>query len=105
MLQEGINFSGNANNPASFTLVCGGKYAVGVNGANFGTVELQVLGPDGNYLSIKANEYTGSADADVVIGSFAAAGMKVLDLPPGTYKFVISSATTVAAFVARCPQA
>jgi uncharacterized surface anchored protein len=101
---EGISFIGNANNPASFTLTLGGRYAVTVE-ATFGggTVELQCQGPGGTFVSLKAPFNNAGTEADLVIGSFAAAGQKVLDLAPGTYKFVITTATVVSASIARAP--
>lgn len=79
--------------PDAFTLM-GGKYAVAVVATwnTSGTVGLQVLGPDGStYLSV-------SAATD-----FSADGFATVDLPHGTYKFVIDTATGVSAGVARTP--
>ncbi len=104
MLQEGMSFSGNTNNPASFTLTLGGRYLATVVGTGFGTVELQVLGADGTtWESLKDHRYNGTAFAEVVIGSFANNGAFVLDLSPGTYRWNITTATAVSASIARCP--
>ena len=59
-----------------FTLT-GGRYCVMVVGATFGTVTLQLLGPDGS--------------TQLTMGSaFAANGVQILDLPPGKYQFALA---------------
>lgn len=106
MMQEGISFVGNAQNPASFPLTLGGKYAVTVE-ATFGggSIELQVQGPGGTFMSLYAPFNNAGTEADLVIGKFTVAGQKVFTLAPGTYKFVITTATAVSASIARCPVA
>lgn len=108
MLQDRVAFS-NVSASQVFTLI-GGKYLVSVTGSNFGTVKVQRLAPDGTtYLDIKQAfdkpDGTGGTEEDLVIGTFAAAGCKVLDLAPGQYQLTISSATAVYAEIARVPQA
>lgn len=85
-------FSNIAATTAAFKLR-GGKYAVSVV-ATFGggSVKLQRLLPDNSTL--------------VSIGSstdFTTAGTAVVDLGPGTYEFVIATATAVYAEIIRVP--
>lgn len=79
--------------PPSFTLL-GGKYGVGAI-ATFGggSVKLQRLGPDGT------TYYSVASTTD-----FAAAGYAAIDLPPGTYRFLIATATAVYAEVTAIPR-
>jgi hypothetical protein len=72
----------------------GGKYAVSCTAGTWGSgsVTLEYLGPDGaTYLAVS----TGA--------TFAANGYTVVDLPPGDYKWVVASATTIAAQAVRIP--
>ena len=69
-------FSNINATPAAFRLF-GGKYAVSVIASTFGTVTLEVLGPDGTtYLT--------------ALTAFSANGFAVVDLPPGLFKLVIA---------------
>lgn len=89
--QEAVTFSNIAATTAAFELR-GGRYDLLVIGATFGTVDLQMQGPD------------GTTFISVLPAAFAATGIKQqLDLPPGQYKVVIAGATGVYAVVARVP--
>ena len=102
---DGIRAVSNSTNSGNFNLPYGGRYAVAVS-ATFsgGTVELQYLGPDGTtFLSIKNHFNNTTTAVELPIGSFASAGVFVLDLPAGTYKFVITTATAVYASIMRVP--
>lgn len=69
-------FSSTGSTPPAFPLTAG-RYAVQVTGSTFGTVTLELLGPDGvTYLPV------GNA--------FAANGVQFLDLPTGTYQLVLA---------------
>ena len=77
---------------AAFQLA-GGKYAAAVV-ATFGggSVKLQALGPDGStYLSVSSGT------------DFSAAGFQTVDLPPGSYRWTIATASAVYARLARIP--
>ena len=70
------SFSNIGATTAPFTLA-GGRYGVAVIGLTFGTVTLEVLGPDGTtYLT--------------ALTAFSANGIQVADLSSGTYKVVIA---------------
>lgn len=104
LTQEAVQFSGNANNPASFTLSLGGSHLLSVKATGYGSVELQVLGPDGTtWLPIQNMQYNGSIDTFVTVASFTADGARVQFLPPGTYRWNITTATSVSASVVRIP--
>lgn len=95
----------NSTNAGAFNLPLGGRYAISVS-ATFGggSVALQQLGPDGTtYLDIKDHFNNAGTAVELTIGSFASAGVFVLDLPAGTYKFTITTATAVYASIARIP--
>lgn len=80
-----ISFSNIASTTAAFQLA-GGWYGVAVIGTGFGTVTLQILGPDGTtYLTATT--------------AFSANGYTLLQLPPGSYKFAITTTTAVYASV------
>lgn len=102
---EGKSFSNISATTAAFPLTLGGKYSVSVV-ATFGggSVKLQQLGPDGStFLDQQAAFNNAGTEADLVISTFAANGTKVLDLPPGQYKFTIATATAVYASITRVP--
>jgi hypothetical protein len=106
---EAVQFS-NVAATQQFVLVEGGRYLATVVASNFGTVKLQVLGGDGStYLDIKRSfdkpDGTGGTEEDLIVGTFAANGAKLLDLPPGSYQFAVASATAVYAVIARVPLA
>lgn len=94
---DGVSFSNISASTAAFVLK-GGRYGVCVMGSNYGTVKLQMVAGDGStYVDCKQAfdkpDGTGGTEEDLVIGTFAANGMKILDLPPGLYRFTISSVT------------
>jgi hypothetical protein len=88
---EQQDFSGSPSidsGSPSFVLQHGGRYSVEAKATawNSGSVSLMLLGPDGStYIDTGAD--------------FSANGVKTEDLPPGTYKFAVTSATGVAASV------
>jgi len=66
----------------------GGVYQVAVIGTSFGTVTFEQLGPDGStYLNVDA--------------AYSANGGGTYFIPPGLYRFAISSTTAVYAEVKR----
>ena len=72
---ENTSFSNISATTAAFSLG-GGKYAVSVIGSTFGTVTLEILGPDGStYLT--------------ALTAFSANGIADVDLPPGLFKIAI----------------
>lgn len=74
---ETVTFLDNSSASSAGIRLNGGKYAVDVIGATFGTVTMQKLSPDGtNYVGV------GS-------GTFSASGTVSLDLSYGTYKMVL----------------
>ena len=87
---DGVIFSGLSADTAAFSLL-GGRYGVGVS-ATFGggSITLKTLFPDGStYVTC--------------LTAFTAEGVAVVDLPPGTYKFVIATATAVQGFLSPIP--
>lgn len=101
---NGFSFS-NVASSQQFTLTeDAGDFLMEVIGTGFGTVELQKLGPDGStYLSLKAPFNNTSTEADLIIGSFAANGSKVLRLSPGKYQVTIATTTAVYVRISRIP--
>lgn len=91
--KDGMTFTGGAstdNASLIFTLL-GGRYGVAANATwGGGSLTLRGLMPD------------GSTYVDTV-PAFTADGTKIVDVPPGTYKFVIATATAVQAVIARIP--
>lgn len=80
---EKQTFSNISASTAAFTLR-GGTYGATVKATGFGTVKLQKLAPDGvTYVSV-------STDTD-----FAADGYASVNLPGGTYRFEVTTATAV----------
>lgn len=75
-----------------FQIKQGGRYQVTVLATwGGGTVTFQQLGPDGaTYLNVD-NDYTANQGY-------------LYDLPPGTYKFVVVTATAVSFSVNRVPE-
>lgn len=105
---DGYSAANISATTAAFTLA-GGRYAASVV-ATFGggTVNLQMLGPDGStYIDLKQAfdkpDAVGGTEEDLVIGTFAAAGLKVFDLPSGSYRLTIATASAVYASIARVP--
>lgn len=89
---DGFGFSNIAASTSAFKLK-GGRYGV-TAAATFGggSVKLQRLTLDGS-------TYVSMASA----GDFTAAGGSILDLPPGTYRFTIATASAVYAEVQGIP--
>ena len=88
--KDGFSFTGLSADSGPYTLL-GGRYAVGVT-ATFGggSIALQTLFPDGTtYVNC--------------IPAFTAEGLAIVDLPPGSYKLDIVTATAVQGFVIRVP--
>ena len=92
MNSDGKTLLTNASATGSDVYISGGMY-VFLAEATFGggTVKLQIKLPQGNY-------------ADVTSGSLTANGMTVgLNLPPGTYRANVATATAVYASLVRIP--
>jgi hypothetical protein len=89
---ESKTFSNIGATTAAFALR-GGKYAVtAVATFGGGSVKFQILGADGStFISV-------SSATD-----FTAAGEATIDIPPGQYRFTVTTATAVFASVARVP--
>lgn len=101
-------FSNVAATTAAF-LLNGGQYGVDVV-ATFGggSVKLQKLGADGStwvdmLQTFEKADGTGTTPIDQIIGSFGAAGYKAFFLPPGNYRFAITTASAVYIALARIP--
>jgi len=90
--QDAVAFSNIAATTNPFPLT-GGKYSAEAQATfSAGSVKLQKLLVDGStWQSV-------SSATD-----FTAAGFATVDLPPGTYRFPIATATAVFAAVARIP--
>ena len=73
---EGKSFSNISATPSNFFLN-GGRYAVQVKASTYGSVTLQVLGPDDTTLL-------------TALAAFTADGTGIVDLPPGNYTFTIA---------------
>lgn len=89
----------------AFAVNFGGNFQVSVV-ATFGggTVELQVLGPDGStWLSLFDAFNNAGTEADLIVGKFSAAGSKNLFLAPGQYRFNLTTATALSANLSRVP--
>lgn len=81
----------NTSADATFTITVPGLYMVNVIGSTFGTVALQVLGPDGStYVPVDIMTGTATVTAGTVQGvaaSFAANGTGLAYLSAGKYRF------------------
>ena len=87
---DGVNFTALSATPATFRLL-GGRYAFGASATwGGGSLTLQVQMPDGS-------TYVAALPA------FTADSVAAVDLPPGTYRLVIATATGVMGFVVRVP--
>jgi hypothetical protein len=87
LVKPTVTFSNISATTAAFALA-GGKYAIVANATGAGTMGLQILGPDGvTFIAV----HTAFA---------AVTGFVVVDLPPGSYKFVIATFTAVYASIA-----
>jgi hypothetical protein len=87
---EAVNFSNIGATTAAFRLK-GGKYAIAANATGTGTMGVQMTSLDGT---------TGIA---VHTAFSATTGFVVVDLPPGSYTFVIATFTAVYASICRIP--
>jgi len=86
---ESKKFSSISAPTAPFTLK-GGKYALTVVNAGAGTVDIQVLGPDGaTWLDVSSN-ITGN-------------GIGTADLPPGQYRINPSGVASITAAITSVP--
>lgn len=85
---KGTRFSNTSGNTGGFDLAAG-KYAIqAVATFGGGSVKLQRLSVDGTtYVSVSSST------------DFAAAGYATVDLPDGTYRFTVATATAVYAEV------
>ena len=81
-----------SSNSSAFPIASGGTYGIAAIATwGGGSVDLQILGPDGaTYLSV----------LDTV---FVANGVKLVQLPVGTYKFVVTTATAVYVSIGGTP--
>jgi len=72
---------------AAFTLTGGGFYGITIKASTYGTVALQMLGPDDTtWLAVPVqNGATGA-----IATTFAADGYGTVSLPPGQYRFAIA---------------
>lgn len=88
---EAVEFNNISATTATFLLKSGGYYAV-FGSATFGggSIDLQVQCADGSTFVSTGLKLT-------------AAGLVSGVIPPGVYKFVITTATGVIVTVARCP--
>lgn len=88
--KNGVTGSGLSADTATFTLL-GGRYAVAAVATwGGGSVSLEMLMPDGStYLA--------------VVAPFTANNSTIAYLPPGTYKFAITTATAVALLALPVP--
>lgn len=89
--KDGISFTGGGNGDAPKFTLLGGRYAFAVH-ATFGggNVQLNVLMPDGTtYIAASA--------------ALTADGTQIVDLPPGSFEIVITTATGVQGFLIRVP--
>lgn len=76
-----VKFSNISATTSAFQLG-GGWYTVACIGSSFGTVTLQILGPDGStYMT--------------ALTAFSANGISTVQLPPGQYKVAITTTTGV----------
>lgn len=86
---DGVNFTALSATPATFQ-IGGGTYAFGVNATwGGGNVVLQICMPD------KATYLT--------LGTFTADGTNIYQLPTGTYRITITTATAVQGFLISVP--
>lgn len=95
IIYEAVDYENISATTLPFSLKTGGQYSIQVV-ATFGggSVKLEYLGPDGSTY----------AEWDSTHTSFTANGHYETYLPPGTYKWVIATATAVYASICRIPQ-
>ena len=80
-------FKNISTTTAAFVLY-GGQYGVSVLGTGFGTVTLQMLGPD-------------QTTWLTALTAFAANGTSTVELPPGQFRFAVATTTAVYASISR----
>lgn len=90
--QEGFKHSALGATSSDNFVLQGGAYAMDAIATwNGGSITLQRLGPDGNTFITAAT----ALSADGTTGALA--------LPPGTYRFLVTTATGVWVAIARIP--
>lgn len=89
---DSISVFNVAASSATGVKLVGGKYMISAVATwGGGNLDLHMLGPDNStYLS-------------VLPATFTANGVKTIDLPQGTYKFIVTTATALYAAVVRIP--
>jgi hypothetical protein len=85
---EAVTFKNISASTAAFALR-GGKYAVVANATGTGSMGLQMLAAD------------GSTFVPAHTAFVAVTGFTTVDLPPGSYKFVMTGFTAVFASICR----
>ena len=81
-----------AGNGTPFNL-SGGLYAIATVATGTGTIDLQILGPDGSTWIAAMTQITATSK------------FQTQQLPPGSYRWATASFTAIYASVARIPQA
>lgn len=84
---NGVSVQNVAATTSAFTLSGGGMYGMSVKASTYGTVGLQMLGPDDTtWLAVPVqNGATGA-----IATTFAADGYGTVYLPPGQYRIVVA---------------
>lgn len=91
MATDAQHFTNISATTAAFALI-GGKYGVSYSATwGGGSVTLQILGGDG-------------ATWVAALSNFTANGYSTVDLPPGQYRFAVTTATAVYLAIARIPE-
>ena len=86
---DGVKFTGGGDGETASAIVLGGEYGIGVYAGTWGggTVDFQILLPDGStYMSVLDTPYSDDSS-------------DILTLPPGTYRFSITTSTSVQGFL------
>lgn len=93
MNHEGQSFRNISATTAAFTLTLGGYYDVAASATwGGGNAHLQRMLPDGStFVDVGAST------------NFTANGAVIVQLPPGTYKFTVTTAAAVYLSVSRVP--
>ena len=85
-----VGYSNIAATTSAFTITGGGLFAITVKGSTFGTVALQVLGPDDTtWLPVTIQSGVATTDP-AYIAAFAADGYGLAYLSPGQYRFALA---------------
>lgn len=71
----------------------GGKYWIETGSTGTGTIDLKKLGPDGTTYTARITQIT------------ATAGQQTIELPPGTYQWVVATFTANYLEITRIPTA